>query len=53
VDIEWSLLAPLLGVMVLAILVTGPGLWSESWGWWWVKRARRRDGAGPSARRTR
>jgi ABC-type transport system involved in cytochrome c biogenesis permease subunit len=37
-DIEWSLALPLLAVLVLTVLVTGPGLWSDAWGWWWVKK---------------
>ncbi len=35
------------GALVLtlvAVLATGPGLWSEKWGWWWVRK--RRDGDG-------
>lgn len=41
--VEWSLVLPLLVVMVLALLVTGPGMWSEKWGWWWFKK---KDGPG-------
>lgn len=40
-QIEWSLLAPLLVVLVLAILVTGPGMWSEKLGWWWLRKVER------------
>ncbi len=43
-DIEWRLLWPLLGTLVLALLVTGPGMWSDSWGFWWEKK---KDGAAP------
>lgn len=39
-NVEWELLAPLLGVLVLTLLVTGPGMWSEKWGWWWMKADR-------------
>jgi hypothetical protein len=41
-DVEWKLLLPLLGVLVLAILVTGPGMWSDKWGWWWLRNRRDR-----------
>jgi hypothetical protein len=37
-DIEWRLLLPLLGLVLLAILITGPGMWSDRWGYWWVHR---------------
>ena len=40
-DIEWSLALPLFGVLVLAVVVTGPGLWSEKLGWWWLKKVDR------------
>jgi hypothetical protein len=43
-DIPLSLVLPLAGILVLALLVTGPGMWSEEWGWWWVKRRRDRGG---------
>jgi hypothetical protein len=43
-DIEWRLLLPLLAVLALTILVTGPGLWSDKWGYWWVNRDRRSGG---------
>jgi hypothetical protein len=46
VDVDLSLLLPLLAVVALSLLVTGPGLWSDSWGWWWVRRDRRRDERG-------
>ncbi len=35
----------LLGVVVLTVLtvlVTGPGLWSDTWGWGWFTRDRRK-----------
>jgi hypothetical protein len=50
-DIEWKLLLPLLAVLVLTILVTGPGMWSEKWGWWWMRKADRSGAGSDSARR--
>ena len=41
-DVDWSLFLPLLVVLVLAILVTGPGLWSDDWGWWWLRKRKER-----------
>jgi hypothetical protein len=41
-DIEWKLLWPLLAILVLAVLVTGPGMWSDELGWWWVRKLRGR-----------
>lgn len=35
----------LLGVVVLTVLtvlVTGPGMWSDKWGWGWFDRLHRR-----------
>ncbi len=49
-DLDLSLVLPLLAILILTLLITGPGLWSEEWGWWWVKRprdARRRDDEKP------
>ena len=40
-DIEWSLLLPLLVILVLTVLFTGPGMWSETVGWWWLRRSHR------------
>lgn len=47
--IEWKLLWPLLAILVLALLVTGPGMWSDAWGYWWIKRDE--DGKPPRGRR--
>ena len=44
-EIDWRLVLAVLGLTVLTILLTGPGLWSESWGWWWM-RDRSGDGDG-------
>jgi hypothetical protein len=43
-DIEWSLLLPLLAILVLAVLVTGPGMWSDKLGWGWLERLGRPRG---------
>jgi hypothetical protein len=40
-DIEWTLLLPLLVILVLTVLFTGPGMWSEKSGWWWLRRSDR------------
>ncbi len=40
----------LLGVVVLTVLtvlVTGPGMWSEKWGWGWLTRERRKKDRPP------
>jgi hypothetical protein len=42
-DLDLRLVLPLLGVFLLSFILTGPGMWSEKWGWWWVRR-RPRDG---------
>ncbi len=39
-DAPLALVLPLLGILVLTVLVTGPGMWSEEWGWWWVRKKR-------------
>ena len=31
-----------LGIVALTLLLTGPGLWSEKWGWRWFDAARRK-----------
>lgn len=46
-DVEWRLFLPLLGVLVLSLLLTGPGMWSDAWGWGWFRKRRRRDGGRP------
>lgn len=28
----------ILGLIVLTLVLTGPGLWSETWGWGWFDR---------------
>jgi hypothetical protein len=46
-EIPLSLVLPLIAILALTLLVTGPGMWSEEWGWWWVKR---RPGRGQGAK---
>jgi hypothetical protein len=31
-DVDWRLFLPLLAVLALTMLLTGPGMWSEVWG---------------------
>jgi hypothetical protein len=50
VGIDWYLLLPLIPVFLLAILVTGPGMWSDRLGFWWVRKAERRDPRPPGRR---
>jgi hypothetical protein len=39
----------IIGLPVLALLLTGPGLWSENWGWGTLDRLlRRRKKEGPA-----
>jgi hypothetical protein len=51
VDVDLRLLLPLLGVLALTLLLTGPGMWSESWGWWWVRRKKGAPPPGDGERR--
>ena len=37
--IDWYLLLPLVPVFLLAVLITGPGMWSDRLGYWWVRKA--------------
>jgi FtsZ-interacting cell division protein ZipA len=36
----------ILGLVALTLLLTGPGLWSEKWGWRWFKDPVSRQGRG-------
>lgn len=38
-DIDGSWLAIVIGLTLLCVLLTGPGMWSEKWGWGWFSRA--------------
>ena len=37
-DIDWRLVWPLLGAFILGMLLTGPGMWSERWGFTFMER---------------
>jgi hypothetical protein len=37
---------------LLAVLLTGPGMWSEKWGWGWLKGRRRSPPGGDAADRS-
>ena len=39
-SILWVVLMPI-GVTALTLLLTGPGMWSEKWGWGWLLKTRR------------
>jgi hypothetical protein len=41
----WTVAMPV-GLTLLALLLTGPGMWSESWGWAWIERKGGRPGDG-------
>ena len=41
-DIQWEWLVGVVLLTVLALLLTGPGMWSEKWGWGWFNRRRER-----------
>jgi hypothetical protein len=46
--ITWEMIAGVVLLTLLAVLLTGPGMWSEKWGWGWLSRRRRaRDGDRP------
>jgi len=45
--LDWWTVAMPIGLTVLGLLLTGPGMWSESWGWGWL---RKRDGRPPERR---
>src|SRR5574338_1096393 len=43
-DIDPVAVGGALALTLLAVLLTGPGLWSEKWGWWWLRARRERSG---------
>lgn len=36
--ITWEIVLFVVGLTVLAMLLTGPGMWSEKWGWRWFDK---------------
>ncbi len=44
----WTL-AVVFGLTALTVLLTGPGMWSEKWGWW-IFRDRRKGKTPPEER---
>jgi len=36
-----------IGLTLLGLLLTGPGMWSERWGWGWLRRREGRDDRRP------
>lgn len=44
-DIDGTWLLIVVGLTVLCLLLTGPGMWSEKWGWGWFSKGERGDGA--------
>ena len=49
-DIDPIAVIGALVLTLLGVLLTGPGLWSEKWGWWMLHR-RKRERATPRVRR--
>ncbi|BDG08534.1 hypothetical protein [Anaeromyxobacter paludicola] len=54
-DLDLTTVLGVLALTALAVLLTGPGLWSESWGWWMLgdrkrRGARQADGRPPAPR---
>jgi hypothetical protein len=33
----WTVAMPI-GLTLLGLLLTGPGMWSDAWGWGWIRR---------------
>ena len=42
----WTVLMPI-GLTALAILLTGPGMWSEKWGWSLLERKKKEPAEKP------
>ncbi len=36
----WKILVPIV-FTALTLLLTGPGMWSDKWGWSWMKKLER------------
>ena len=43
----WWTLGIVLGLTLLTVLFTGPGMWSEKWGWSWLERREKRRPPAP------
>lgn len=39
----------ILGLVALTLLLTGPGLWSEKWGWRWFEERKKKGPPPPAA----
>ena len=46
-DLDYRTVLVILGLVALTLLLTGPGMWSEKWGWWIFKDKRKPPGGGP------
>jgi hypothetical protein len=40
-DVDPIAIVGALVLALLAVLVTGPGMWSHSWGWGWLTRRKK------------
>jgi hypothetical protein len=44
-EISAEMIAGVVVLTLLGLLLTGPGMWSERWGWKWLQRKRARPEA--------
>jgi hypothetical protein len=42
-DISAEMIVGVVVLTLLGLLLTGPGMWSERWGWKWLQGRRARD----------
>jgi hypothetical protein len=57
-DISLEMVVGVIVLTLLGVLLTGPGMWSERWGWRWLPGAKRKreereqraGGSGPARR---
>ncbi len=42
------ILGIVVGLTLLTLLLTGPGMWSEKWGWGWFEK--KKDGEQPASK---
>jgi hypothetical protein len=47
VDIDYRTVLAIVGLVALTVLLTGPGMWSEKWGWWIFRDRSRKPGPPP------